>query len=191
MSHHHHDKIHFQELALHEADRSYNRKGYALEHRAFRRGVDFLLDILGEIFIHPKDEKPFSYLSISLPQLKIKGAFMNIQIKRSQLKDAGDGVKFITGTLTPETDAGQIEKVKDGSVTAASDSDGAVVSLDSNDQLKWKAVIDGTKIPFSAKLSFTANADLVEGGSVDNIPGDVSIDFMEDEASKLVVGVDA
>lgn len=116
---------------------------------------------------------------------------MSITIKRSQLKDAGDGVKYITGTILPETQQDVVEKVKDGSVVATSDQEAAVISPNTEDQLKWKAVIDASKIPFSAKFSFLANADLVEGGSVDNVTGELSIDFIEDEATKLVIGVDA
>jgi hypothetical protein len=187
-SHHNHHKDHYAELGRREADRSYDRRGYALEHRAFRKGVDFLLDILEDL---QRPQPPYCYLSISISQLKIKGAFMSITIKRSQLKDAGDGVKFITGTILPETQQDVVEKVKDGSVKATSDHEAAFLSLDTEEQLKWKAVIDASKIPFSAKFSFLANADLVEGGAVDNVTGELSIDFIEDEATKLVIGVDA
>lgn len=186
---------HWMQRLREHADGHYHRRGYAHEHKAFRHGGEFILSHIEEIFEHFLGSHHFcpeqKLLLIGISQLKIKGAFMQVQLNKSKLADSGDGVKFISGPITPETDKGDIEKVHDGSVIATSNNPAVVVTLDPEDQLKYKATVDlSGGLPIAAKLSFSANADLVDGGTVDNITGEIDILIVEDEATKLVIGVD-
>lgn len=186
---------HWHRRLKEHADKCFERRGYAQEHNAFRQGGKWVLDHIEEVFEHFLGHHHFcpqpKILFVSIDQLKIKGAFMQVQLNKSKLADSGDGVKFISGPITPETDKGDIEKIHEGSVTATSNNTAVVVALDPEDQLKYKATVDlSGGLPIAVKLSFSANADLVDGGPVDGITGEVDILIVEDEATKLVIGVD-